>query len=380
MTTDSLIEEMLGPRDDLEVDKLFRACVKLEGSDLHLKVGRAPLVRVKGSLRELNRDAIDDDEMAKLLRPLLFGHRIQQFEENGGTDFAHTLEVEGTSWRFRVNILRQMGHFGMVARRVNNFIPNFEGLHLPPIMEDLCKFDQGMILLAGPTGSGKSTTIASMLDWINRHYRKHILTLEDPVEFMFTEEKCVVTQREVGIDVKDFSHGMRQAVREDPDVILLGEMRDRDSFLAALQAAETGHLVFGTIHASGAPSTIGRILNLFPEEMHASLRGAIVFNMKGIIAQKLLPSIKEGVPRVPTVEVMTFTPTVKKLILDEEDSKLGDAVRIGAQDGMQNFTMSLKELVDDGLIDRPTAFEAAPNLEALKMALKGIDITQPGIL
>ena len=380
MTTDSIIQEMLGPRQDLEIDKLFRACVKLEGSDLHLKVGRPPLVRVKGLLRSLNRDAIDDDEMTQLLRPLLFGNRITQFEENGGTDFAHTLDIDGTPWRFRVNILRQMGHFGLVARCVSNFIPNFEGLHLPPIMEDLCKFDQGMILLAGPTGSGKSTTIASMLDWINRHYRKHILTLEDPVEFMFTEDKCIVTQREIGIDVKDFSHGMRQAVREDPDVILLGEMRDRDSFQAALQAAETGHLVFGTIHASGAPSTIGRILNLFPEEMHSSLRGSIVFNMKGIIAQKLLPSIKEGVSRVPAVEIMTFTPTVKKLVLEKEDAKLGDAVRIGAQDGMQTFTMSLKQLVDDGLIDRPTAFEAAPNPETLKMALKGIDITQPGIL
>ncbi len=288
--------------------------------------------------------------------------------------------MEDATWRFRVNVLQQMGHLGLVARRVSNFIPDFEGLYLPAIMEDLCKYDQGMVLLAGPTGSGKTTTIASMLNWVNRNYRKHILTLEDPVEFVYTEEKCLINQREVGLDVKDFMHGMRQAVREDPDIMLLGEMRDHESFMTAIQAAETGHLVFGTIHAATAASTIGRILDLFPEEMHAALRSAIAFNMKGIVAQKLLPSIKEGVARVPAVEVMTMSPTIRKLILEEMDEKLPDAIRMGADDGMQDFTMSLKGLLDRDLIDRPTAFEVAPNKEALKMALKGIDVSQPGIL
>jgi twitching motility protein PilT len=206
------------------------------------------------------------------------------------------------------------------------------------------------------------------------------LTLEDPVEFVYTEDKCLINQREVGLDVKDFMHGMRQAVREDPDVMLLGEMRDHETFMTAIQAAETGHLVFGTIHASSAPSTIGRILDLFPEEMHSALRSAIAFNMKGIIAQKLVKSIKPGVARVPVVEVMTMSPTIRKLILEEQDSKLPDAVRMGAMEGMQDFTMSLKNLVDQELIDRPTAFEVAPNKDALKMALKGIDVSQPGIL
>jgi twitching motility protein PilT len=269
---------------------------------------------------------------------------------------------------------------GLVARRVSNFIPNFEGLYLPASIEELCKFDQGMVLLAGPTGSGKTTTIASMLNWINRNYRKHIFTLEDPVEFVYTEDKCLINQREVGLDVKDFMHGMRQAVREDPDVMLLGEMRDHETFMTAIQAAETGHLVFGTIHASSAPSTIGRILDLFPEEMHSALRSAIAFNMKGIVAQKLVKSIKPGVPRVPVVEVMTMNPTIRKLLLEEQDAKLPDAVRLGAADGMQDFTMSLKGLIDQELIDRPTAFEVAPNKDALKMALKGIDVAQPGIL
>jgi twitching motility protein PilT len=219
-----------------------------------------------------------------------------------------------------------------------------------------------------------------MLNWINQRYRKHILTLEDPIEFVFTEEKCLVNQREIGMDVKDFAIGMKHAVREDPDIILVGEMRDQETFMTAIHAAETGHLVFGTIHASSSASTIGRILDLFPESLHSAIRSAIVFNMKAILAQKLLPSIREDVGRVPTVEIMTFTPTVRKLVLESEDEKLPDAIRIGADVGMQDFTMSLKQLVDEDLIDRATAFTVAPNVEALKMALKGIDVSQPGIL
>jgi twitching motility protein PilT len=306
--------------------------------------------------------------------------RRQIFEEEGGTDFAYSMEIEGKTWRFRVNVMQQLGHVGLVARRVNNWIPNFEQLNLPPSLEELCKYSQGMVLLAGITGSGKSTTIASMLDWINRHYRKHILTLEDPVEFTFTEDKCLINQREIGMDVKDFKIGMKQVVRADPDVMLVGEMRDRESFETAMQAAETGHLVFGTIHASTAASTIGRLLDLFPKSMQSATRSALVFNMKGIVCQKLLPSIKEGVGRVPSVEIMFLNPTVRKLIEDEEDHKLTDAIRIGKEEGMQDFTLSLKDLVEQDMIDRATAFEAAPNPEALKMALKGIDVSQPGIL
>ena len=379
-TVDSNLERFLGHRQELEINKLFRAVVKLQGSDLHLKVDRPPFVRVKGSLRPLNRAPINDEEMVRLCFPMMDERNRRIFDENGGSDFAYSCECEGEMWRFRVNLLQQLGHVGMVARRVNNWIPDFEGLNLPPIMEYLCKFDQGMVLLAGVTGSGKSTTIASMLNWINAHYRKHILTLEDPIEFVFKEDKCLINQREIGLDVIDFGIGMKHAVREDPDVMLVGEMRDRESFMTAIHAAETGHLVFGTIHASSASSTIGRILDLFPSDMHSALRSAIAFNMRGIVAQKLLPSIKEGVGRVPTVEVMTFTPVVRKLILEEQDSKLGDAIRIGVQDGMQDFTMSLRDLVDRELIDRAVALEVAPNVEALKMALKGIDVAQPGIL
>jgi len=371
---------------DLEVDKLFRALVKVQGSDLHLKVGMPPYVRVAGALRPLNRGPIDDEEMTRMLfemmdaDPRLKQRRREIFDRDGGVDFAHKLEVDGIVWRFRVNILQQMGSMGLVARRVNNKIPDFAGLHLPPILEELCKFDQGMILLAGVTGSGKTTTIASMLDWINRNEAEHILTLEDPVEYLFTDKKSIINQREIGQDVRDFMIGMKHAVREDPDVMLVGEMRDRETFETAIQAAETGHLVFGTIHASTAPSTIGRILDLFPEGMHPAIRSALVFNMKAIVAQKLLPSIKEGVSRVPTVEIMIFNPTVRKLIQDAKDDKLSDAVRIFAAEGMQDFTKSLKELVESKMIDRATAFEVAPNPEALKMALKGIQVKEAAIL
>jgi twitching motility protein PilT len=377
---DALQSSFINRQKDLEVDKLFRACVKLEASDLHLKVGQPPLLRVDGSLRPLDRGPIQDEEMVRLCFPLMNERNRKIFERDGGADFAHTLDVDGTVWRFRVNLLQQLGHVGLVARRVNSWIPDFAGLHLPPSIESLCTYDQGMVLLAGVTGSGKSTTIASMLNWINQRFRKHILTLEDPIEFVFTEDKCLINQREVGLDVVDFGIGMKHAVREDPDVMLVGEMRDKETFMTAIHAAETGHLVFGTIHASSAATTIGRILDLFPQDMHSALRSAIAFNMRGIVAQKLLKSIKPGVGRVPTVEIMTFTPNVRKAILEEQDDKLPDIIRIGKHDGMQDFTMSLKKLVDDELIDREVAMEVAPNREALKMALKGIEVKDPGII
>ncbi len=366
----------------LAIDKLFRALVKLEGSDLHLKVGCPPYVRISGSLRPLNRHPIDADEMDRLILPMVNRdeRRRRIFAEDGGVDFAHLMQIDGKRWRFRVNVLQQMGQTGLVARRVNNFIPDFRSLHLPPSLEELCRHSQGMILLAGITGSGKTTTIASMLDWINHNYRKHILTLEDPIEYTFSDDKCLINQREIGMDVKDFKVGMKHAVREDPNVMLVGEMRDRETFETAIQAAETGHLVFGTIHASTAASTVSRILDLFPQSMHEALRSAMVFNMKAIIAQKLLPSIKEGVGRVPTCEIMTFNPTVRKLILEGQEDKLVDAIRLGRDEGMLDFTTSLQKLVETDMVDRAAAFEVAPNPEALKMALKGIEVRASAML
>ena len=367
-------------RQELDIDKIFRAVCKLDGSDLHLKVGQPPMVRIVGELRPLNRGPIEEEEMVQLLFPLMDERHRKSIDEDGGADFAHVIEYESEPWRFRINVLKQMGRIGLVARRVNNDVPDFEGLRLPKSLSELCRHQQGMILLAGPTGCGKSTTIAAMLNWINQNYRKHILTLEDPIEFVFREDKCLINQREIGQDVRNFEIGLKHAVREDPDVLLVGEMRDYETFQTAIQASETGHLVLGTIHSSSASSTVGRLLDLFPEEMHTQIRSSIAFNMKAIVAQMLLPSVHEDIDRVPAVEILRFTPTVRKLVLDEDDIKLSDAIRIGVREGMQDYTMSLKQLIDDDLVDRPTAYKVAPNIEALKMALKGIDVSEAGFL
>ncbi|HEY2837715.1 MAG TPA: PilT/PilU family type 4a pilus ATPase, partial [Pirellulales bacterium] len=315
-------------RREPEIDKIFRQLIKHGGSDLHMQVGKAPILRVRGILRELQMEPITRERMWELFRPMISEKDTKIYEETGGCDFSYVVEHEGEPWRFRVNLLMQMGSPGMVSRKVERSIPDFEGLFLPPVMVELCKFDQGMVLLAGVTGSGKSTTIASMLNWINHNMRKHILTIEDPIEFVYTPDKCLINQREVGIDVKDFKIAMKHAVREDPDIMLVGEMRDMETFETAMHAAETGHLVFGTIHASSAPSTIGRILDLFPTDMHKALRGSMDFNMRGIVAQKLLKTICEdgkGPGRVPIVEIMTFNPTIRKLILEGQDEKLPQA-------------------------------------------------------
>ncbi len=367
-------------RPELEIDKIFRQLIRYGGSDLHMQVGKPPILRVKGTLRELQMDPIDKEQMLQLFMPMMDERNARIFEDERGADFSYVVEYEGEPWRFRVNLFIQMDRPGMVSRKVERSIPDFEGLYLPPIMETLCKFDQGMVLLAGVTGSGKSTTIASMLDWINNNMRKHILTIEDPIEFVYTPNKCLINQREIGIDVKDFEIAMKHAVRQDPDIILVGEMRDMETFETAMHAAETGHLVFGTIHASNAPSTVGRILDLFPQAMHKALRSSMAFNMRGIVAQKLLPTIVDTPGRVPIVEIMTFNPTVRKLLLEQQDEKLFAAMRIGRDEGMQQFNDSLHDFIKRELISRAAAFEVSPNVEELKMALKGIDVKSAAIL
>jgi twitching motility protein PilT len=237
-----------------------------------------------------------------------------------------------------------------------------------------------MVLLAGVTGSGKSTTIASMLDYINHRKRVHILTIEDPIEFVYTQDKALINQRELGMDTADFHVAMKGAVRQDPDIMLVGELRDKDTFETAIHAAETGHLVFGTIHASSAPSTIGRILDLFPMDMHRALRSSMGFNMKAIAAQKLLATIVDKPKRVPIIELMIFNGTVKKLILEGKDEKLSAAIRLGKEEGMQLFNDSIYHFIKLEYIDRPTAFEVSPNVEELKMMIKGIDVKGSGML
>ncbi|MFL5328067.1 MAG: type IV pilus twitching motility protein PilT [Gemmataceae bacterium] len=366
------------PKKEPEVNKLFRTVMKHEGSDLHLKAGLPPMMRLKNVIRRMDHPPLSQQEMEHLLFSILDERQKQIFDETGGIDFAHV--IGDGECRFRVNLFKARGNLALVARRVSNKVPTFEGLGLPASIEKLCHYDQGMILLAGVTGSGKSTTIASMLDYINEREQLHILTIEDPIEYMFTDKKSVINQREVGIDVIDWNIALKHAVREDPDIILVGEMRDRETFEAAINAAETGHLVFGTIHASSSASTISRILDLFPSEMHNAIRQALAFNLKAIVCQKLLPSIKPGTSRVPTNEIMIVNPTIRDLIIKSEDKKLGDAIKIGFLEGMLDFTESLRQLVERGDVTKEMAVEVAPNPEALKMALKGIRVATPGIL
>jgi twitching motility protein PilT len=380
-TADLELSEIPLPTDarrEPEANKLFRAVMKHEGSDLHLKAGLPPMMRHRGVIKPFGKAPLSQEDMERLIFPIMTAGHRETLEKTGGADFAHVVGQD--ECRFRVNLFKQRGKFALVARRVNTTVPTFEGLGLPPSIESLCHFDQGLIILAGVTGSGKSTTIASMLDYINEREAVHILTIEDPIEFTFVDKKAVVNQREVFIDVCDWQTALKHAVREDPDIILVGEMRDRDTFEAAIHAAETGHLVFGTIHASSSASTMSRILDLFPADMHNAIRQALAFNLKAVVCQKLLKSIKPGVQRVPTNEIMIVNPTVRDLIIKGEDKKLPDAIRIGFLEGMLDFTESLRQLVERGDVDKATALEVAPNPEALKMAFKGIKVAAPGIL
>ncbi|QDT33799.1 type IV pilus twitching motility protein PilT [Thalassoglobus polymorphus] len=363
-----------------EINKLFKLQIKHEASDLHLQTNKPAMLRVRGAIRELSMPPLTEEQLWAMFYEVMDDRNKRIFEEEGGADFAHIVSDGGSDWRFRVNLFKQLGLPGMVARKVEQTIPPFEKLFLPPVMEELCKYDQGMVLLAGVTGSGKSTTIASMLDWINKQYRKHILTIEDPIEFIYTPDKCLINQREIGMDVKDFSIAMKHAVREDPDIILVGELRDMETFETAIHAAETGHLVFGTIHASSAPGTIQRILDLFPQSMHSAIRASMAMNMKAIVGQKLLKTIVDQPSRVPIVEIMRFNPTVRKLILEASDEKLSAAIRLGKDEGMQLFNDSLYSFVDRELVSRQAAFEISPNVEELKMMIKGIDVKGPAIL
>ncbi|MCA9079850.1 MAG: PilT/PilU family type 4a pilus ATPase, partial [Planctomycetaceae bacterium] len=363
-----------------KVNKYFKAQIKLGASDLHLQVNKPPMMRIKGEIRELTGEPISEAEMWDMFIDVMDERNQEIMAREGGADFAHVVPYEGANWRFRVNLFKQLGKPGMVARKIEQSIPPFEGLFLPPIMEELCKYDQGMVLLAGVTGSGKSTTIASMLNWVNANYRKHLLTIEDPIEFVYTADKCLINQREIGQDVIDFHVAMKHAVREDPDIMLVGEMRDMETFETAIHAAETGHLVFGTIHASSAPGTIGRILDLFPQAMHSAIRASMAMNMKAIVGQKLLKTIVDKPSRVPIVEIMKFNPTVRKLVLEGSDEKLAAAIRIGADEGMQLFNDSLFSFIDRELISPHAAFEISPNVEELKMMIKGIAVKGPAIL
>jgi twitching motility protein PilT len=359
-----------------EVNKLFRMVMKLEGSDLHLKAGQPPMMRLRGDIRRMEMRPLTQEDMERLLLPTLKEHHRKILDDEGGVDFSYV--IGNDECRFRVSLFKQRNKLSLVARRVNSSIPKFNELGLPDSIENLCVFPEGLVILAGVTGSGKSTTIASMLDFIAEREPLHILTVEDPIEFTFTDKKAYFNQREIGLDVIGWHKALKDAVRQDPDVILVGELRDVETFEAAVHAAETGHLVFGTIHAASAATTINRILDLFPPDKHAAIRQALANNLKAIVAQKLIKGLKKG--RVPTNEIMIVNPIVKKLIAEGEDAKINDAIKMCFQEGMVDFTENLRQLVERGDVDKATALEVAPSPEQLKMALKGIKVSAPGIL
>jgi len=361
-----------------EVNKLYRLVMKYEGSDLHLKVGNPPMMRLKGDIRRMDMPPLSQEQMEKLLLSNLSPKHRKILDEEGGVDFSYVIGQD--ECRFRVSLFKQRGRLSLVARRVNNFIPSFKDLGLPDGMEKLCNFPEGLVILAGVTGSGKSTTIAAMIDYIAEREPLHILTVEDPIEFTYTDKKAYINQREIGLDCKDWHKALKDAVRQDPDVILVGELRDIETFEAAIHAAETGHLVFGTIHAASAATTINRILDLFPPEKHGAIRQALANNLKAIVAQKILKSIKPGKSRCPTNEIMIVTPIVKKLIAEGRDSVLIDAIRMSYNEGMVDFAENLRQLVENGSITKETALEVVPNPEQFKMMLKGIKMATPGIL
>lgn len=362
------------------LNKYFKYVVKEKLSDLHLKAGRPAIVRVKGDLRPLNTPPLSDEFIRRGILELLNEDHKRKFKEMGSIDFAHDIGPPGDADRFRVNAFEQRGKLSVAARRVDRSNFRFEDLHLPPVMAEISEFHQGMVLLAGITGSGKSTTIAAMINYINARWPVHVVTIEDPIEYLFQDDKALINQREVGIDVPDFHSALKYLMREDPDVVLIGELRDIDTFSAAVHAAETGHLVFGTIHASSSAQTISRILDLFPHHERRSVRQALEFNLKSVICQKLIPSVKEGVHLVPTVEVMVVNPSIRKLIREERDNEIINVIRASYDVGMVDFTEHLRRLVEDGYIDHETAYEAAPNPDELRMALKGIRQSAAAIL
>ena len=247
-----------------EVNKIFRLAMKLEASDVHLKVGCPPMMRIRGDITRMEMRPLSQQDMEKLLLPLLEPKKRKILDDEGGVDYSYVIGAD--ECRFRVSLFRQRSRLSLVARRVNNSIPNFKSLGLPPIIEKLCKFSEGLVVVAGVTGSGKSTSIASMLDFVAEAEPLHILTCEDPIEFTFSDKKAYFNQREIGLDCMDWHKALKDAVRQDPDVILVGELRDVETFEAAIHAAETGHLVFGTIHAASSGTTINRILDLFPRQ------------------------------------------------------------------------------------------------------------------
>ena len=354
--------------------RYFEAAVKHNASDLLVRGGQAPRLRLNGLLKPLDTSPPPTDQFEAAVESSLNDAQRKKFEEQGSLDLGIDLDLDdGLTHRFRVNIFRTRGRLAIAARRLNNTILDFASLRLPPVIERVVKAEQGLVLVAGSTGSGKSTTIASMLQHICDTRSCHIVTIEDPIEYLFTDAKAFVNQREIGIDVSSFSTGLRALVREDPDVVLIGEMRDKETFESALQAAETGHLVFGTIHAPSASQTFNRIYDLFSTDERHTIRNTLAHQLQALIFQKLLPTIRDDIPRIPAVEVLLQSPSTRKYILEEREHEIDQVVKHEREANMQTFNDSLIDLIDKQYIHPKIALAASHHPVDLKMRLKQID-------
>jgi twitching motility protein PilT len=351
-----------------DLDRYLKACVDVSGSDLHLKVGQPPYVRVNGELMPVKKAArLSEEELEKISSEIMPERLESLFESSGGADFAHSVEGLG---RFRVNVFKQRGLTGIVFRRVVPVPPVIDSLHLPEAVKRLATEPRGLVLVTGPTGSGKSTTCAAMINQINANRACTIVTLEDPIEIMHTDKKSLVNQREVGTDTASFVTGMKHVLRQDPDVIFVGEMRDQETVWAALSAAETGHFVISTLHTTDCVETINRIVELFPAERQAQVRHSLAGALKGIVAQRLLPR-KDGTGRVPAVEVLVANGRVYEAIIDPAETRtIPDIITEGDFYGMQTFDQHLLEMFEADMITMDEALHASSSPHDLRLAMR----------
>jgi twitching motility protein PilT len=359
------------------INRYLRAAIKTKANDLHLKVGQPPRLRVTGSLKSTTGEPLAAQQIEDMVFEILTPDQKERFLKHGTLDFAYDYDADS---RFRMNIFRQRGVISLAARRVNSAVPTFEALHLPSVLANVAESSEGLVLVVGPTGCGKTTTIAAMLDYIARTRACHIVTIEDPIEYLYKDSKAIVSQREIGLDVPNYEEALIYLMRQDPDVVLVGEMRDAQTVTAGMRAAETGHLVFGTLHSANASQAIHRILDLFPPTERDLVRQALAVSIKAVISQVLVPSLGEGGERVPAVELMLANPTVRKLIAEGREGDLPSVIRACQREGMQDLTDNLCELVKTGIVDPKEAYRFAPNQDELKMALKGIRTVAEGIL
>lgn len=353
-----------------EIFKLLKLMSTYRASDLHLKHNRHPIFRINGQpMPQEKLPVLTTPQILRLFKEVAPPPRYEQLEREGTTEFS--LEI-GADGRFRISVFKQRGQVSATIRRVALTIPKLDELHLPPGVEKIAELSEGLVLVAGVTGSGKSTTLASIIEKINQTRRMHIITFEDPIEYVYEDKLSLINQREIGSDLSEFKVAIRYVMRQDPDIILIGELRDLETFETALQAAETGHLVFGTIHASTAVSVIGRILDLYPMDRHPMLRGLLSNHLKAILCQRLLKGVKEDVPRVPACELMLEHPSIADAIAKGLDGKILEIIKNSRTTGMIDFNTSLKGLVDDQFITPKQAMNYSPNREAMRMILRGI--------